>query len=120
MKKVMILVSMVFFIAAIMTTCSSEKSKTNTQIIDENSEGGKEKNKMDTVNHLPSELVEIPKDYYSKSDEQGTLVNLYYDTYESMTYEEKSKVLNKRAIVYLPAGYSEEKQYNVFYLMHGG
>ena len=120
MKKVMILVSMVFLIAAIMTACSSERPKTNTQTIDENSEGGKEKNKMDTVNHFPSELVEIPEDYYSKSDEQGKLVNLYYDTYESMTYDEKSKVLNKRAIVYLPAGYSEEKQYNVFYLMHGG
>ncbi len=25
-----------------------------------------------------------------------------------------------RAIVYLPYEYSEDKQYNVFYLMHGG
>lgn len=34
-----------------------------------------------------------------------------------MTYEDQSQVLHKRAIVYLPYGYSEEKQYNVFYLM---
>lgn len=29
-------------------------------------------------------------------------------------------MLHKRAIVYLPYGYSEEERYNVFYLMHGG
>ena len=37
-----------------------------------------------------------------------------------MSYEEESQVLHKRAIVYLPYGYSDEVQYNVFYLMHGG
>lgn len=42
------------------------------------------------------------------------------NTRESKTYEQKSKELAKRAIVYLPYGYSEEKKYNVFYLMHGG
>lgn len=47
-------------------------------------------------------------------------MELEYDTYESMTYEEHSQVLHKRAIVYLPYGYSEEEPYNVFYLMHGG
>ncbi len=29
-------------------------------------------------------------------------------------------MLHKRAIVYLPYGYSEDTRYNVFYLMHGG
>ena len=47
-------------------------------------------------------------------------MELEYDTYESMTYEEHSQVLHKRAIVYPPYGYSEEEPYNVFYLMHGG
>lgn len=69
---------------------------------------------------LPEELSEIPQDYFSESEYQGTLVELEYDTYESMTYEEHSQVLHKRAIVYLPYGYSEEEPYNVFYLMHGG
>ena len=45
---------------------------------------------------------------------------LDYTTYESFTYEEKSKQLTKTAYVYLHYGYSEEMQYNVFYLMHGG
>lgn len=56
----------------------------------------------------------------SESEYPGTLVELEYDTYESMTYEEQETVLHKRAIVYLPYGYSEDTQYNVFYLMHGG
>lgn len=69
---------------------------------------------------VPQELAEIPQEYYNPAKEQGTLVELYYDTYESRTYEQKTKPLQKRAIVYLPYGYSEQQQYNVFYLMHGG
>ncbi|MDE6847806.1 MAG: hypothetical protein K2J44_00450 [Ruminococcus sp.] len=71
-------------------------------------------------NNIPQEIEEIPQNYYNSATEQGTLEELYYDTYESMTYNEKSQVLNKRAIVYLPYGYSDDKQYDIFYLMHGG
>jgi enterochelin esterase-like enzyme len=69
---------------------------------------------------IPQELATIPQGYYSPSKQQGTLVELNYDTYESKTYDQKTQVLQKRAIIYLPYGYSEAKQYNVFYLMHGG
>lgn len=69
---------------------------------------------------LPEELAQIPEDYFEDSEYPGTLVELWYDTYESMTYEEHSQVLHKRAIVYLPYGYSGQEKYNVFYLMHGG
>lgn len=69
---------------------------------------------------IPNELMEIPENYFSSASKQGTLVELYYDTYESVTYEEKTHTLTKRAIVYLPYDYSEEEKYNVFYLMHGG
>lgn len=69
---------------------------------------------------LPEELIQIPEGYFEESGYPGTLVELEYDTYESMTYEEQEQVLHKRAIVYLPYGYSEEEKYNVFYLMHGG
>jgi hypothetical protein len=37
-----------------------------------------------------------------------------------MTYGQKTQELQKRAIVYLPYGYREDQQYNIFYLMHGG
>lgn len=69
---------------------------------------------------IPKELQEIPADYYVQADRQGSLTALNYETYESRNYEQKSKKLNKRAIVYLPYGYSEKERYNVFYLMHGG
>ena len=69
---------------------------------------------------LPETLAQIPESYTEPSDEPGTLVELTYDTYESMSYDAHDQVLHKRAIVYLPYGYSEDEQYYVFYLMHGG
>lgn len=69
---------------------------------------------------LPEELVQIPEDYFKESEYPGKLVELKYDTYESMSYDEQKQVLHKRAIVYLPYDYSEKEKYNVFYLMHGG
>ena len=69
---------------------------------------------------IPQELETIPDEYYSPAIRQGTLVELFYNTYESRTYAQKTQQLEKRAIVYLPYGYSEEQKYNIFYLMHGG
>lgn len=69
---------------------------------------------------FPKELAEIPAEYLSPATEQGTLVELSYQTWESMSYEQKSQQLQKRAIIYLPYGYDESQQYNIFYLMHGG
>lgn len=47
-------------------------------------------------------------------------MELSYETYESMSYEQKSQKITKRAIIYLPYYYDEEERYPVFYLMHGG
>lgn len=69
---------------------------------------------------VPQELKIIPQEYFQPADQQGTLVDLYYDTYESFSYAEKSKPLQKHAVVYLPYGYSKDQKYDVFYLMHGG
>lgn len=69
---------------------------------------------------LPAELSQIPAEYYREADQQRTLTELEYDTYESMSYEEQDQTLHKRAIVYLPYGYDESQRYPVFYLMHGG
>ena len=69
---------------------------------------------------LPEELAVVPQEYSSPADRQGTLADLSYDTWESMSYEQKSQKLTKRAIVYLPPGYNADMRYNVFYLMHGG
>ena len=69
---------------------------------------------------IPQELAEIPSEYDSAADEQGALVELYYDTYESFSYEAQTRPLRKRAIMYLPYGYSQEESYNIVYMMHGG
>lgn len=69
---------------------------------------------------IPQELENIPPEYKSTAEHQGTLERLEYTTWESMTYAEQSKQLTKTAYVYLPYGYSVDTEYNVFYLMHGG
>ena len=75
--------------------------------------------KPDTKN-IPENLEQVPDGYYRPAERGGTIEKLTYNTYESMTYEQKSKQLTKTAYVYLPYGYSEDQQYNIFYLMHGG
>jgi hypothetical protein len=72
------------------------------------------------ANQITRELEAIPEEYYAPAGRQGKLVELNYDTYESRTYGQKTQELKKRAIVYLPYGYIGDKQYHVFYLMHGG
>lgn len=69
---------------------------------------------------IPAQLMAIPQEFASAAERPGTLVELSYDTYESMTYAQRTRRLTKRAIVYLPYGYADADQYNVFYLMHGG
>lgn len=71
-----------------------------------------------TSGSLPGELAQIPQEYFEEADQQGTLVELEYDTYESMTYEEEEEVLHKRAIVYLPYGHSADSPWDL--LQHGG
>lgn len=67
--------------------------------------------KLETKHPVPEELETIPETYYSAIDDQGTLVELYYNTYESKTYKQKTQKLEKRAIVYLPYGYSQDQKY---------
>ena len=69
---------------------------------------------------VPAAIREIPDGYSNAAAEQGTLTDLYYETWESFSYEEHSQPLQKHAVVYLPAGYNESQKYNIFYLMHGG
>lgn len=44
---------------------------------------------------FPSELAEIPDEYMSEADQQGQLKDLYYDTYESKTYDQKNNKIKK-------------------------
>lgn len=69
---------------------------------------------------VPDELEYIPDGYEKPATQQGTLNKLTYDTWESFSYEQKSNKITKEAWVYLPYGYTDEEEYNVFYLSHGG
>lgn len=69
---------------------------------------------------VPDELEYIPDGYENPATQHGTLNKLTYDTWESFSYEQKSNKITKEAWVYLPYGYTDEEEYNVFYLSHGG
>ena len=69
---------------------------------------------------VPDELEYIPDGYENPATQQGTLNKLTYDTWESFSYEQKSNKITKEVWVYLPYGYTDEEEYNVFYLSHGG
>lgn len=69
---------------------------------------------------VPDELEYIPDGYENPATQQGTLNKLTYDTWESFSYEQKSNKITKEAWVYLPYVYTDEEEYNVFYLSHGG
>ena len=69
---------------------------------------------------VPDELEYIPDGYENPATQQGTLNKLTYDTWESFSYEQKSNKITKESWVYLPYGYTDEEEYNVFYLSHGG
>lgn len=100
------------------TSASSEVSGTESSSLEV--ESSMPTNADDTANHFPTSLTSIPDSYLTEAEQQGTLQDLYYDTYESFSYNGKSQRLQKHAVVYLPYGYDESKQYPVFYLMHGG
>lgn len=66
---------------------------------------------MKFINEMPAEMLRTP-------DKKGEVVRLSYQT---STYDEiGAKPLNKGAWVYLPHGYTKEKEYNILYLLHGG
>lgn len=71
-------------------------------------------------NTISQELEEIPDEYLSIANQPGTIERVGYQTYEAFSYSEKTQLLDKTAYVYLPYNYDESKEYNIFYLMHGG
>lgn len=96
------------------TSASGEVSETESGIL-ESENNSMPSNSDNTINRFPTSLAAIPDSYLSEAEQQGTLQDLYYDTYESFSYDEKSQKLQKHAVVYLPYGYDESKKYPVFY-----
>lgn len=113
------LLSLIILLCMLCLSACSQDTKPTTQ----SSVDGTERSELQVTTQsgeIPAELVNIPQEYRSAAEQPGTLERLDYTTWESMTYEAKTKPLTKTAYVYLPYGYSDETEYNVFYLMHGG
>ena len=113
------LLSITTLLCVLCLSACSQDAKTTTQ----SSTDSTEQSEVQVVTQsgdISAELVSIPQEYKSTAEQPGTLERLDYTTWESMTYAVKTKPLTKTAYVYLPYGYSDEKEYNVFYLMHGG
>lgn len=63
------------------------------------------------------ELWAVPEKYDGAELEQtGTVEEVVYET---KAYATDERTVTKTAYVYLPYGYSREKEYNILYLMHG-
>lgn len=67
------------------------------------------------MDEVPYEYLEAPEDA-SSADQQGTVVHL---SYESAITSLDGDTEEKTCVVYLPYGYTDDQQYDVFYLMHG-
>ncbi len=64
-----------------------------------------------------SNIWAVPKVFDdTEASQKGTLEKLDYQT---QAYATDSRSVLKSAYVYLPYGYSADKQYNILYLMHG-
>ena len=132
MKKRMTALLLITVILLATVGCASESSTDNSatglsnSTADIEQDAGSKTSKTDIVSseastgNILDSLAEIPSEYFQEAEQKGTLEELEYDTFESFSYEEQSQSLTKRAIVYLPYGYSEDVQYDVFYFMHGG
>ena len=73
-------------------------------------------NGSDIVNEMRTGWAEyVPSSYKNKAKNQGKLGKVSYDTID---YTNNEKI-TKEAVVYLPYGNDESKQYNIYYLMHG-
>lgn len=70
--------------------------------------------------NIPKNLIEIPSNFYNEAKEKGKLKDFYYNTCDSLNYEEKKTKILKKATVYIPYNYNKNNKYNVYYLMHGG
>ena len=67
--------------------------------------------------HAKRTIWAVPEKFDTgEIEEAGTLEELLYET---KAYATDGRAVTKRAMVYLPYGYSADKKYNILYLMHG-
>lgn len=105
-KSVLVILSIVFVVC--LTGCDNHKSQSN-----------KEKEFVQPV-IKPVENSKaadsIPREYRNPVNDGGEIQHIVYKT---KNYYGDGAVIEKKANVYLPIGYTPEKKYSVMFLMHG-
>ncbi len=119
MKEMKRIVSAAAMISILMSGCGTGMKESTEKVSTGNIEQTVENNEY-LSGVIGDSLEKIPDSYLQPADQQGQLVRLDYETWESFSYEQHSQRLTKTAWVYLPYGYSDMQQYNIFYLSHGG
>lgn len=95
---------------------SKQKEEEETARLEE--EAAKLKEEEEEVTEEKAEIsLTFPGKYALPFEGERGTVELI--TYEAKDYVGNGDSVEKKAYVYLPAGYDESKQYNVLYLMHG-
>lgn len=118
MNKKMFIILVLTMIMLCVSACGKTDNKEQSSV--NNTSNISNTQSADLSGTVPDELEYIPDGYENPATQQGTLNKLTYDTWESFSYEQKSNKITKEAWVYLPYGYTDEEEYNVFYLSHGG
>lgn len=118
MNKKMFIISVLTMIMLCVSACGKTDNKEQSSV--NNTSNISNTQSANLSGTVPDELDYIPDGYENPATQQGTLNKLTYDTWESFSYEQKSNKITKEAWVYLPYGYTDEEEYNVFYLSHGG
>lgn len=118
MNKKMFIILVLTIIMLYVSACGKTDNKEQSSV--NNTSNISNTQSVNLSGTVPDELEYIPDGYENPATQQGTLNKLTYDTWESFSYEQKSNKITKEAWVYLPYGYTDEEEYNVFYLSHGG
>lgn len=116
-RKKMAICCLPVLVLMLLTACNSIVEEKTSATLSETEET-REEGMPDNIATIPEELEQIPSEYLQEAAQQGSIEELHYNTYEAFSYEDKVQELQKTAYVYLPYGYDEDKEYNVFYLMH--
>lgn len=105
MKKILYILTA----AVLLTACASTKEEAEVQ----------EQQEVPVVETIvqPEEVHEIPKEYLVMVENGGTVETIYYMSKDYLNNAEVE--VEKPAQIYLPAGYTPEKKYNLLILLHG-
>lgn len=117
MKKKILSLLLSLVVLCTLTACSSKqetvKPTVSTDTAKQNIKKQQCRRRKVQWNHLQKckrytgRTGSISAEYRKPAAQEGTLVKLNYETWESFSYEQHSQKLNKTAWVYLPCGYDE-------------